>query len=45
MDKTTSRITIVIDKELKKKVVLYCTEKEITVKDFITNLIKEKISE
>lgn len=43
MDKTTSRITIVIDKELKKKIVLYCTEKEITIKDFITNLIKEKI--
>lgn len=44
MDKTTSRITIVIDKEIKKKVVLYCTEKEITVKDFITKLIKEKIN-
>lgn len=42
MDKTTSRITIVIDKEIKKKVVLYCTEKEITVKEFITNILKER---
>lgn len=40
----TSRITIELDKELKKKVVLYCAEKDLTVKEFLTNLIKEKIN-
>lgn len=43
MEKATERITIEVDKALKKKVVLYCAEKEISVKEFLTQVIKEKI--
>ena len=40
-DKNKERITIEISAELKKKVVVYCAEYDISVKDFITAIIKD----
>jgi len=43
-DAELSRITFEVDPEIKRKVVIYCAEKNIkSIKDFIINLIKEKI--
>lgn len=43
MEEDLSRITIVLDKQLKKKVVLHCTNNEMSIKDYLTNLIKKDL--
>ena len=39
--KDKERITIEISSELKKKVVMYCAEYSMSVKDFITAIIED----
>lgn len=42
-DKQVERITIELNKELKQKVKIYCINNAITVREFITQLLKEKL--
>ena len=43
-DLKLSRITFEVDSKLKRKVVIYCAEKNIkSIKNFIISLIKEKV--
>lgn len=37
------RVSFECTKDFKKRLVLYCAENEVTLKDFCTNLIEEKI--
>lgn len=36
------RVTVELDKELKQKIRIYCAENNISIKEFILNLIIEK---
>lgn len=38
------RITIEVDEEMFYKIKVYCAENKVSLKDFITNLIKEKLT-
>ena len=40
----SKRITIEVDEEMFYKIKVYCAENKVSLKDFITNLIKEKLT-
>lgn len=42
--KNNKRITIEVDEEMFYKIKVYCAENKVSLKDFITNLIKEKLT-
>lgn len=45
MAKKSKRVTFDLENDLFYKLKVYCAENEISIKDFVTNLIKKEIIE